>query len=206
MARYCTQCGKELANERRICKLCQKQNKREYAKLHYTKNKERGIKPIRYGITKCAICGKEIVKCHKNQLLCNNCYLASKRKCVEDYNQVERSNKANTIARQMVLDLGFKLSRHLHVHHIDENPSNNKLENFLILSDANHAKLHRYLDKNWSLLSKGESSKLENCWNILRVQLTTTWLETMSVKCLKITEIGQSAAEPLNETNIYRFV
>jgi hypothetical protein len=46
---------------------------------------------------------------------------------------------------------------------------------------------------------------LENCWNILRDQLTTTWLEITDVKVIKITDIGQSAAEPLNEDYIYMF-
>ena len=52
---------------------------------------------------------------------------------------------------------------------------------------------------------KNNSSNLENCWNILRDQLTTTWLETMNVKVIKITDIGKSAAEPLNEDIIYKF-
>ncbi len=63
--------------------------------------------------------------------------------------------------------------------------------------------LHRFLEKNWSLLLKNNSSNLENCWNSLIVQLTTTWLETMNVKVLKITEIGRSAAEPLNNEYCY---
>ena len=46
---------------------------------------------------------------------------------------------------------------------------------------------------------------MENCWNILRDQLTTTWLETMNVNVIKTTNIGQSAAEPLNEDIIYKF-
>ena len=75
----------------------------------------------------------------------------------------------------------------------------------LIINRKNHAKLHRFLEKNWSLLLKNNSSNLENCWNILRDQLTTTWLETMSVKVIKIIDIGQSAAEPLNEDLIYKF-
>ncbi len=37
----------------------------------------------------------------------------------------------------------------------------------------------------------------ENCWNTLRVQMTTTWLETASVNVIKLSEIGQSAAESL---------
>ena len=62
-----------------------------------------------------------------------------------------------------------------------------------------------YFRKNWSLLLKNNSSNLENCWNNLRDLLTTTWLETMNVNVIKTTNIGQSAAEPLNEDIIYKF-
>ena len=91
------------------------------------------------------------------------------------------------------------------VHHLDENPNNNTITNLLILNRTQHAKLHRYLEKNWSLLLKNNSSNLENCWNNLRDLLTTTWLETMNVNVIKTTNIGQSAAEPLNENIIYKF-
>ena len=91
------------------------------------------------------------------------------------------------------------------VHHLDENPDNNTITNLLILNRTQHAKLHRYLEKNWSLLLKNNSSNLENCWNNLRDLLTTTWLETMNVNVIKTTNIGQSAAEPLNEDIIYKF-
>ena len=46
---------------------------------------------------------------------------------------------------------------------------------------------------------------LSNCWNILRGQLTTAYLETRSANVIRITDIGQSAAEPLNEECIYIF-
>lgn len=75
----------------------------------------------------------------------------------------------------------------------------------LILNRKNHASLHRFLEKNWSLLSKDNNSNLENCWNNLRGQLTTAWLETMSANVIKIVDIGQSAAEPLQENFIYMF-
>lgn len=203
--RFCEQCGKKLTNERRICADCKKLNKRIYAKKHYAVNKQIGRLPKRYGTTKCVLCGKEIIKNRRNQEICYECFIKHHHKSVDDYNKVKRSKNSNTLARQMMLDLGLCLNSHLHVHHIDENPDNNSLENFLILSDRNHAKLHRFLEKNWSLLLKDKSSNLENCWNTLRGQLTTTWLETMNVKVLKITEIGQSAAEPLNNDYIYRF-
>ena len=65
--------------------------------------------------------------------------------------------------------------------------------------------MYRILEKNWSLLSKDNNSNLENCWNILRDQLTTAYLETRSANVVKIVDIGQSAAEPLNTDNIYVF-
>lgn len=62
-----------------------------------------------------------------------------------------------------------------------------------------------FLENEWSLLLKSNSSNLENCWNILRDQLTTTWLEMTGVNVIKIIDIGRSAAEPLNKENIYIF-
>lgn len=105
----------------------------------------------------------------------------------------------------MILDLGFQLNSNLIVHHIDENPENNILSNFWIISRSKHNSLHRFLQQNWSLFLKKNGSNSENCWNNLRDQLTTTWLEMASVNVIKITDIGQSAAEPLNENNIYIF-
>lgn len=75
-----------------------------------------------------------------------------------------------------------------------------------ILITSNHAKLHRILERNWSLLSKDNNSNLENCWDILRGQLTTAYLETRGANVIKITDIGQSAAEPLNKENIYIYL
>jgi hypothetical protein len=44
-------------------------------------------------------------------------------------------------------------------------------------------------------LEKSGDVKDENCWKTLIAQITTTWLETASVKVIKLSEIGQSAAE-----------
>ena len=205
MGKVCENCGKPLINERHLCKECQKIKKREYAKKHYSEQQKQGAIRTRYGITNCSICGKEIIKNRPDQFMCYDCYKQYRHKTVDDYNKVPRSKKSNTIARQMLLDLGFKLNKNICVHHLDEDPNNNVLTNFLIINKKNHAKLHRYLERNWSLLLKNNSSNSENCWETLRDQLTTTWLETMSVNVIKIIDIGQSAAEPLNENLIYIF-
>lgn len=202
MERFCLKCGRPITG-RKWCNECRKENKREYVKRRYAEMSAEGIKKLRYGLTNCVHCGKEIIKNRPNQDTCYDCYKKNYRRSVEDYNKVKRTKDGRaTIGRQVVLNLGLILGK-LQVHHIDENPSNNSLDNFLILSTSKHAKLHRLLEKNWSLLLKGNSSNLENCWNILRGQLTTAYLETESANVIRITDIGQSAAEPLNIDKIY---
>lgn len=204
MIRICQICGCELTTERKFCKDCKKARKREYAKAHYLVMANNGIKKLRYGITNCIFCGKEIIKNKPDQDTCFNCYKLHKHKTVDNYNNVSRSKSGNTLGRETVKNLGLDI-KNMVIHHIDENPENNRLDNLMILNRKFHASLHRFLEKNWSLLLKDSSSNLENCWNILRGQLTTTYLETKSVKVIKITDIGQSAAEPLNEDIIYMF-
>lgn len=181
----------------------QKAKKREYARKHYQDNKLKGIVKKRYGIGICPYCGEEFIKNRPDQITHRKCVHI--HKTVDNYNDVKRSNKGNTIGRQTILNLGFILTKNIVVHHLDENTDNNKLSNLLILNRKNHASLHRFLEKNWSLLSKDNNSNLENCWNNLRGQLTTAWLETMSANVIKIVDIGQSAAEPLQENFIYMF-
>lgn len=206
MVRHCQICGCELTTERKWCESCRKAKKREYAKKHYRDLTNQGVMKTRYGTTNCVYCGKEIIKNRPDQDTCFGCYKKHHYKTVENYGSVKRSKDGvSTIGRKTILDLGFKLSYNIVVHHIDENPDNNALSNLMILSRKNHSKLHIILARNWSLLSKDSSSNLENCWNILRGQLTTAYLETKSANVIKITDIGQSAAEPLNEENIYIF-
>ena len=45
---------------------------------------------------------------------------------------------------------------------------------------------------------KVDAEHHENCWDNLIAPMTTAWLETAGVKVIKISEIGQSAAEPLS--------
>lgn len=207
MIRYCQVCGCELTTERKYCESCRKARKREYAKQHYRSLIESGGVKKRYGMTTCIYCGKEIVKNRPNQDTCFDCFKKHMHKTVENYNKVKRvsrDGKVLMVGRSVLLELGFKLGN-LVVHHIDENPDNNALSNLMVLSNKNHASLHRILEKNWSLLSKDSNSNLEDCWDTLRGQLTTAYLETKGANVIKITDIGRSAAELLNEENIYIF-
>ena len=200
---YCKRCNCELTKGYTYCQECRKALRREYAKNRYKILKsEHKLK--KYGVINCIYCGKEIIKTNPNQDRCYGCYLKHKHKTVDNYNCVKRSKTGRTIGRQVLVDLGFDLGN-LVVHHIDENPNNNVLSNLMIINRRCHAQLHRFLEKEWSLLLKNNSSNLENCWDILRDQLTTAYLETNSANVVKITDIGQSAAEPLNENFIYIF-
>jgi hypothetical protein len=91
------------------------------------------------------------------------------------------------------------------VYHLDENPENNTLDNLSILNRKKHNSLHRFLQEQRFLYTKVYKDNSENCWDTLRDQLTTTWFEKTNVKVIKITDIGQSAAEPLNEDFVYIF-
>jgi hypothetical protein len=195
--KLCVDCNKNVSVERKRCKECVLIYNRNRAKKYHRKDKPR------YGIINCDVCGEQMIKNRPNQTTHGKCKI--QHKTVSNYNSVSRSKKGNTIARQMILDLGFKLTSGLVVHHVDENPENNILSNFWLINRKNHSYLHRFLEKQWSLLMKINSSNLENCWNNLRGQLTKTWLETTGVNVVKITDIGQSAAEPLNENYIYIF-
>lgn len=193
----CIDCGSLEVVERKRCKPCVLVFNRQRVKKYHKKDKPR------YGIVNCIVCGEKLIQNKYGQEYHGVC--KPRYKTIDNYNNVKRSNKANTIARQMILDLGFNLNRKIHVHHIDENPNNNILSNFMLLNQSLHGKLHQFLLTQWSLYWKQYGSNLENCWNILRGQLTTTWLETTGVNVIKIIDIGQSAAEPLNENFIYIF-
>lgn len=196
--RTCIDCGNAEVVERRRCKQCVILYNRQRVKKYHRKDKPR------YGLINCSLCGKEMIKNRPNQHAHGDC---RKKVIVEksvNYNKVKRANPRETVGRNTITSLGLNV-KYLIVHHIDENPDNNVLSNLMIMSRSNHAKLHRYLDNHWSLFKKLNSSNSENCWNTLRGQLTTTWLETTNVKVIKIIDIGQSAAEPLNKDYIYIF-
>ena len=68
----------------------------------------------------------------------------------------------------------------------------------MIMSRSSHSKLHWYLDEQRVIVEKSTNENPGNCWNNLIVTMTTVWLETTNTKVIKISEIGQSAAEPLS--------
>jgi len=103
------------------------------------------------------------------------------------------------IGNQVVKDLGIMIPDGWVVHHLDEDPSHNEVSNLILMSNPSHSKLHCLLRKQWSRELENSRSIPENCWKVLRDQITTAYLETENATVIRISDIGQPAAEPLKK-------
>ena len=55
----------------------------------------------------------------------------------------------------------IKILNNQHIHHIDHNPSNNKIENLQLLSDSEHIKLHKGCnDIDWGIIKEWKDKGL----------------------------------------------
>lgn len=189
----CSNCGNARDKGRRLCASCFTEHKRRIEK---DRRETQGR--YNYGVAKCELCSKEIKLWRRTQTLCKDCSsnLGSTSsvvsKTTNNYDMIGNRTAQNVIAEKT---LGRKLFDHEVVHHMDENPRNNELNNLLVISRVMHGKLHQYLKKQRVILERSSNENLENCWDILRVPMTTAWLETTNAKVIKLWEIGQSAAK-----------
>lgn len=183
----CKECGKERQLGRRLCRTC---------------NSKRVAKYPRYTWSKvCEVCKKNFPASRKRQTRCSDCYKLMQEIKARNissnsyiYSKIPGHTEHRDIAERLV---GRKLQTNEVVHHLDENPRNNEVQNLLVIDRRTHGKLHLYLNAQRVILEKSGIENIENCWNNLRVPMTTTWLEMANVKVIKLWEIGQSAAEPL---------
>lgn len=179
-----------------MCPDCFKQFKRDYAKK---RNKEFGR--YNFGIMNCAVCGEETIKWRKTQLRCKNCSSFATNPTKKSYSNPYANGEGKGYCwmhRRITEELlQRKLTSSEVVHHLDENPQNNNLNNIIVLSRSSHAKLHAFLRR--AFIEQSMNENLENCWDTLRASITTAWLETAGAKVIKLWEIGQSAAEPLSD-------
>lgn len=182
----CIDCSKEIMPRYKRCEECRKNKKRIYARNKYKLNG----RYFKWGV--CSVCKQPLKIMGKNQLVHRGCSY----KTVENYNTIPRDKTGkHTISRRLILDLGISIPQNYVVHHVNENPFDNQLDNLWLLSRSAHNSLHGFLRRQRSLLLKDSNSHSENCWNILRAQLTTAWLEITGANVIKIVEIVQPAGE-----------
>lgn len=184
----CKNCGDPREVGRRLCKKCNSLRINSYPRYTWTKN--------------CDACKNEYEAWRKEQSLCSSCNdLRSelKSETISTNQYVYTKAPGMTEHRAIAIGvLGRKLASNEVIHHIDDNPKNNELDNLMLMTRTSHGKLHQYLDLQRVVIEKSMNENQENCWNNLIAPMTTAWLETTSAKVQKLSEIGQSAAEPLN--------
>ncbi len=196
MEKICIECGENpRTTGRRYCRPCYLERKRQQAKKRFAENG-------RYTYTKvCKACKKEYKACKKSQKFCSKCWKLRSKLAREEFEK-EKSQcyGGHSIVYKEIVEniLGRPLEYGEVVHHLDGNPSNNELNNLIVMTVSAHIRLHKFLDDNRVIWEKSQNENSVNCWNNLRASITTTWLETANVMCLKIWEIGQSAAKPLS--------
>lgn len=193
-------CENECVKGRRYCLEHYTERRRQQAKDRY--NSPDFVRTTYPGI--CKMCSKSFSGTRKNQMFCSiNCY--------RTFTKLNTSNATNGYENahgggycwmhrriaESVLDR--KLSTNEVVHHVDCKPTNNSIDNLIVMTRAQHVKLHNFLNHTRAALSKDNDVNIENCWNNLIVPTTTAWLETTNAKVIKLSEIGQSAAETLND-------
>ncbi|HEQ4429580.1 TPA: HNH endonuclease [Streptococcus pyogenes] len=96
---------------------------------------------------KCDWCGKEFMKKRSDIARTKHNYCS--HKCTDDYKRwTGLSGKAPVIdgipAHRVIASekMGRQLHHYEEVHHIDGNHDNNRIENIVILSKSEHAKIH----------------------------------------------------------------
>lgn len=192
----CKKCGndRELVDKRRICKDCNLERARQY----YANNRERIIARKQYNI-QCNACKQMHKAWRKSQKLCSKCYNLQKELAKQSMssNNYCYNKRGKLIHRIIAESLLGPLNYNQVVHHMDDNPKNNDLTNLIVISRQTHGRLHQFLDYQRVILEQSSYENEVNCWNNLIVPMTTAWLETTSAKVIKLWEIGQSAAKPL---------
>lgn len=136
----CTVCGGPRSVGRKQCRACYKKIAQERSKERYSK----GIR-TRYD-KKCPICGKAYTVTRKTSRMCQPCFRKSQRrnKATTGY----AFSGKNTYRHRIVVEkvLGRSLTENENTHHLDGDKTNNRKDNLIILSRADHTRLHRHLE------------------------------------------------------------
>jgi len=182
--KVCKNCGSSvLVKGRRLCKECN--NKRSMA-CYYKSGKKRREMRLK---TECKLCTNQYTKWIETQVICPECVRQSKDTGFTNnqYKMIGCQLEHRMIAEQTI---GRKLSSNEVVHHIDENIHNNELSNLWVMSRHHHGRLHQFLRLQRVAYEKSLGKNSVNCWNSLRVNQTTAWLEMTNAKVIKLIELA----------------
>lgn len=172
----CIDCGGPRELGRRRCLECQRARSRILSKKRHSL-----FGRYHYGKIHCKGCGKIIKKYRKDQRYCSKCYCAlmtKARSATNSYTNAGGEGYCWMHRRIAESIFGRKLSSDEVVHHLDEDPRNNDLENLVVMSRSMHAKLHCFLDR--SLLLQKESGNFSvSSWSSVRRNITKSWLSTV---------------------------
>ena len=137
----------------------------------------------------CLACKQNFRAFRKKSFLCPKCYKESRTKDVMSSNNYV-PGKPNKRQHRLIAEdvLGRILGFNEVVHHVDEDPKNNSLDNLWVMSRKNHGNLHRFLEVQRVIWEKSYNEKSVNCWEVVRVLQTTAWLETTGAKVIKLQE------------------
>lgn len=195
--KVCKICGSpDLVHNTLLCKECDKKRRREYLKRNYiTRGRQRRLN----NKAKCSLCGNEFTQWSKGNYICPNCRKDMLRTGFKQ-NQYVKHSKTSKNEHRIIAEkiLGKKLDYNMVVHHVDENPRNNSIENLWVMSRHLHGKLHSFLRIQRVIYEKSLDKHSVNCWNSLRVDQTTAWLEMMNANVIKLNELADQQPSTLN--------
>ena len=183
--KLCKNCdSSDLEKGRGICKACN----RERARKNYALN---GIKWRQTPNCICKACNRSFISWRKEQVICGECYRSSIQTGFKNNEYILNPKRSDHEHRTIAINLlGRKLDKNEVVHHVDENPKNNSIENLWVMSRHNHGKLHLFLRLQRVIYEKSLDCNSVNCWNTLRVDQTTAWLEMTGANVIKLIELG----------------
>lgn len=173
---------------RRICKACNA----ERVKKYYSKEKRKAVLN-----STCEACKSPFHAWRKKQVICGECFKESQKTGFKKNNYRSSPGYANCQHRFIAESvLGRSLSKNEVVHHVDEDPRNNELENLWVVSRHQHNKLHAFLRLQRVIYEKSLEKHSVNCWDTLRISQTKAWLEMTGAKVLKLVELGNQQPSP----------
>lgn len=153
----CQYCGKEFEARRDAKHLYCSHDCHSKA---ITKPDAMKIKSQTYYPHVCELCGKEYISLSMKSRFCSykcsgiyhrgkNCGTYKTGEYLTDDGYIQKLNADggyHFVHRKVIEDvIGRKLTREEHIHHINENKLDNRIENLVILTRSEHMKVHRYL-------------------------------------------------------------